>query len=107
MPRNSRDNSLKRIEYVRQIIKPYSLKDKYRFLNSDKQSFHIKTNLKKIWKIERSFNELAEPYKTIFKKTFFETNTLYWWDSFYSKTTFYRLRNKAIKAFIIAYEDSK
>ena len=57
-------------------------------------------------KLIRLYNGVFyKPYKTIFNNTFFETKNLDWWKGLYSKTTFYRLREHAIKEFLGAYEN--
>ena len=105
MPRNSRDNSLERFMQVRKLAKTYLLKPRYQYLDLENQSIRIKRNMKTIGKIDKACAELIEPYKTIFNNTFFETKDLHWWKGFYSKTTFYRLREQAIKTFLMAYEN--
>ena len=107
MPRNSRDNSLDRFIQVRILAKTYQLKPKYELLEYEKQSDRIKRNMRMIGRFDKALDELAEPYKTIFRNTFFKFDDLLWWNEFYSKTTFYRLRNEAIKSFLVAYNNNE
>ena len=71
--------------------------------DNEKLTNYKKNNLKKIFRIERARKCLAEPYKTIIDNTFFIKKELYWWIDFYPKTTYYRLRGKAIRTFLEAY----
>lgn len=100
MPRNSHDNSLDRFMQVRNLTKTYLLKPRCQYLVFKNQSNRIKRNIKIIGKIDKAWDELIEPYKTIFNNTFFETKNYDWWKGLYSKTTFYRLREQAIKEFL-------
>lgn len=102
MPRNSIDNSYERFIAVENFAKLYSLKDKY--LKKNKLSKADKVIYKQISKISKAYNVLCDPYQTILRNTFFEKKELYWWIDYYSKTTYYRLRSKAIKTFLLAYE---
>ncbi|MBQ0008850.1 MAG: hypothetical protein KBS97_01010 [Firmicutes bacterium] len=105
MPRNSHDNSLYRFDRVKQLAKTYSLKPRYYGFVYENQSTHIKRNIRIIDRIDKALEELNEELKTIFRNTFFDIKDLYWWNTYYSKTTFYRLRNQAIKDFLLAYDN--
>lgn len=103
MPRNSLDNSLSRFGEIVSLAKIYSTKAEYEENDNEKLTNYKKNNLKKIFRIERARKCLAEPYKTIIDNTFFIKKELYWWIDFYPKTTYYRLRGKAIRTFLEAY----
>lgn len=103
MPKNSRLNSLEKYNSVQKIARAYSLKEKLINMDQENLSNYSENILKKINKVDKVFSILAEPYKTIIKNTFFEKKELYWWDDCYSKTTFYRLRTKAINSFLLAF----
>lgn len=103
MPRNSFDDSLGRFGEIASLAKIYKTKFKYEDNNPENLTEYRKNNLKKIFKIERARECLAEPYRTIIDNTFFVKKDLYWWIDFYSKSTYYRLRGKAIRTFLDAY----
>ena len=95
MAKNSSDNSYGRFNELKDISNYYR--------NNQKNMVSIRA-FKKIRKIDKVCNVLSDPYKTIIKKTFFEVNDLYWWVDYYSRTTYYRLRSKAIKTFLAFYK---
>ena len=101
MPRNSHDGSYSRFTEMESIAKVYFLRAKY--YNEGAVNLNNR-NIRKINKIDKACNVLCDPYKTIIRNTFFEKKELYWWSEFYSKTTYYRLRNKAIQTFLLAYK---
>lgn len=103
MPRNSLDNSLARFDEISTLARIYKSKVKYEHIEQETLTNYGKNNLKKIYKIDRAMNCLAEPYRTIIDNTFFDKKDLYWWIDFYSKSTYYRLRSKAIRTFLRAY----
>ena len=103
MPRNSLDNSLERFGEIVSLAKIYKTKNKYEDTTPEELSCYKRNNLRKIFKIERARKCLAEPYKTIIDNTFFINNDLYWWVDLYPKTTYYRLRGKAIRTFLEVY----
>lgn len=101
MPRNSSDNSLGRFTEIVKISKSYSLKNELlRTTNLSKSETLL---LKEINKIDNACEAIADPYLTILRNTFFDKKPCYWWADLYSKTTYYRLRNKAINTFLLAY----
>jgi len=102
MPRNSRDGSYERFNEMENLAKCYFLRAKY--YKENKTVDADNKNIRQIYKIDSACNVLCDPYKTIIKNTFFEKKNLYWWEGFYSKTTYYRLRNKAIQTFLLAYK---
>lgn len=106
MPRNSRNNSLGRFDEIMTLAKTYSLKSKYFDPEFKSKSAYSRMVISQINHIDEVMNVLCEPYKTIINKTFFERdkNDLYWWAQCYPKTTFYRLRTRAIKSFLLAYQ---
>ena len=104
MARNSYDGSYIRFVEVETIAKVYFEKSKYYKNNGKPKIEKPNDRMQAIGKIEKACNVLCEPYKTIIKNTFFEKKNLYWWETYYSKTTYYRLRNKAIKTFLLAYK---
>lgn len=106
MPRNSRDNSLARFEEIMTLAKTYSLKSKYLDPGFNNETNYSRFVISQIKHIDKVMNILCEPYRTIISKTFFERdkNNLNWWAQCYSKTTFYRLRTKAINSFLLAYQ---
>ena len=89
MPRNSHDNSLSRFYEVKDIAEAYFSSDNY--------------NRKLKSKTLAACKSLDEPCFTIFKNIFFENKDNNWWNTCYSKTTFYRLRSRAINSFLVAY----
>lgn len=106
MPRNSRNNSLGRFEEIMLLAKTYSLKGKYFDPEFKSETNYAKMVISEINHIDKVMDVLSEPYRTIISKTFFERdkNDLNWWAQCYPKTTFYRLRTKAINSFLLAYQ---
>lgn len=57
-------------------------------------------------KVDFGIKKLSPLYRTIVKKIIFEKDNI-WWCDYYSKSTFYRLRNRALKSlalFLVAQE---
>lgn len=106
MPRNSRDNSLSKFQEIKGMAKTYSLRDKYLSPTAVITTKYARNVLSQIIHINKVMDVLCEPYRTIISKTFFEaeTSNRCWWVGCYSKTTFYRLRSKAINSFLLAYQ---
>ena len=103
MPKNSFDNSLAKYSQVEKIVSMYACKGKY------ERSFEVDKNEKLFKKIlainkcERALRALSDPYRTIIKNTFLIKKDTYWWVDFYPKTTYYRLRTRAINSFLRVY----
>lgn len=104
MGRNSHDGSYIRFIEMETLAKVYFLRAKYFKKDAEILTKCTNKNARKIQKINKACDALGDPYKTIIQNTFFDKKNLYWWEGFYSKTTYYRLRNKAIKAFLAVYE---
>lgn len=104
MARNSYDGSYIRFSEMETIAKVYFEKAKYYKSNGNPKTEKVNNKMLTIGKIDKACNVLCDPYKTIIRNTFFEKKNLYWWEQYYSKTTYYRLRNKAIKTFLLAYK---
>lgn len=103
MPRNSQDGSYNRFVEMETLAKVYYSRAKFKSNLKTVPKERIKEKELLIEKIERTCNALCEPYKSIVKNTFFEKKNLYWWEGVYPKTTYYRLRNKAIQTFLLVY----
>lgn len=104
MPRNSKDGSYYRFNEMETIAKVYFLRSKYFKNNLQKPVIETNKKARKINKITKAFSALSDPYKTIIRNTFFEKKDEFWWSDYYPKTTYYRMRNQAIKAFLLAYK---
>ena len=104
MGRNSHDGSYYRFVEMENIAKVYFLRAKFYKENPNLLNNEKNKDVRKINKIDKACNVLCDPYKTIIKNTFFEKKNLYWWEGFYPKTTYYRLRDKAIQTFLLAYK---
>lgn len=93
MPKNSWNNSLQRYCEVKKITERYS--EKVNNAESNKSP--------SVRKVEKTISLLDDPYRTVIKNTFIDCKNLYWWIDYYSKTTYYRIRNRAINAFLMVY----
>lgn len=103
MPKNSFDNSLAKYSQVEKIVSIYASKDKYqRSFDADKNK-KLFNKIHSINKCERALKALSDPYRTIIKNTFLIKKDTYWWVDFYPKTTYYRLRSRAINSFLRVY----
>lgn len=86
MPRNSKSNSLARFNEIKNIVINYK-------------------NNKNNECVTKTFLIINEPYKTILVNTFFKNKNIFWWNDIYSKTTYYRLRNRAVDSFLMIYRN--
>lgn len=50
--------------------------------------------------MDMGLSVLASPQETLLRKTYFEINDTKWWMEFYSKTTYYRERDRASRTFL-------
>lgn len=50
--------------------------------------------------IDTGLSVLASTQATLLRKTYFEVNERKWWMEFYSKTTYYRERDRASRSFL-------
>lgn len=100
MPRNSADNSLGSFNEVKALFKNY--KDAKRTIRMKSSFFYGEEN-EIVNKTEFILSRLRDQYVFILTNTFIKENNLYWWACYFSKSKFYRLRSRAINAFLLAY----
>lgn len=53
-----------------------------------------------VLKVEYALSQLDDDEYRIFKHDFVEKSDKYWWQSFYSKSTYYRLKVRAMERFL-------
>ena len=104
MPKNSHDGSWDRLQEVSNLLKFYANKQKHLLENYEDIANSNKYSWKKFFRLNKVYNALADPYRMILENTFMKKNNLYWWVDYYSKTTYYRLRSKAVKSFLNMYK---
>ena len=103
MPKNSHDGSWARLQEVSSLLKFYAGRQKM-LENYEDLSNTKKYSWKKFFRLDTIYKSLADPYRMILENSFMKKNNLYWWVDYYSKTTYYRLRSKAIKSFLNMYK---
>lgn len=107
MSRNSKENSMQRYEEM--------LRVSVRYLDYIKHPrFHItfsSITRKKlneaahyVVSVKKALNSLDKPYRELLMFEFFnETYNPLWWKKYYTKSTYYRRRSEAIRAFEEAF----
>lgn len=53
--------------------------------------------------IQLAFLNLDEDGKRIFNAEFYERSPKYWWSEFYSKSTYYRIKARSMKEFLVSF----
>ena len=108
MGRNSKDNSLARYETMLQIVVNY-----YDYLQHPKIRFSFSSSSRKqrnhemkfVRNVKEALASLNKDERFIIQNEFFERKSdKFWWEKFYSKSTYYRRRNFAIKSFMEHFE---
>lgn len=110
MGKNSKDNSLGRYNKLVSIRDNYfycyhrlrGLSNNNYNLSEDKEG-SISQYRSYIKRVENVFDKLDHVSKMIINKEFFYNDYRMWWVSVYSRSTFYRLRNRAILLFLEAF----
>ena len=60
-----------------------------------------------VGRVEESYRELEENQKLIVNNDFFYQNSYpYWWESYFSKSTYYRTKRAAMKKFLRKFKDA-
>ena len=60
-----------------------------------------------VGRVEESYRDLEENQKLIVNNDFFYQNSYpYWWESYFSKSTYYRIKRTAMKKFLRKFKDA-
>ena len=104
MGRNSNDNSKARYEEAAEIANQYNdyLRHSRTKLTFRETSLGITPeSVRYVNSVKKALNKLDSVERDIIIKEFFiKKDNIYWWIPFYSKTTYYRLRDRSIKRFL-------
>lgn len=105
MSRNSKDDSLgrkKKVEAIRdkyfECTRKMRLCDVARLTTADYPAYRACSTYAGI--VESAFQGLDPISRMIINKDFFYNDYVNWWVGIYSKSSYYRLRDKAIRAFL-------
>lgn len=109
MGRNSKDNSLQRYEEAIKISVRYHdylthprLKIR---LSSGGESTQLSDAVKYVKCVRRTLDNLNPHERQLISKEFLDVNPKpFWWAKYYSRSTYYRLRNSAIRKFVEGFE---
>ena len=109
MGRNSKDNSLSRFEKLikisvryRDYVRHPRMKIKFA---SGGESVPLQDAVSYVKSVRKTLEGMNPGLRELIEKEFFNRNTKpNWWSKYYSKSTYYRLRNKAIRKFIEGFE---
>ena len=103
MPRKSKENSMQRYEVMLRVSVRYLDFIRHpRFLislsSSDKK--RVDEAVHYVASVKKALNKVGKANRDFLKREFFDkTYDPYWWTKKYSKSSYYRKRNEAIKAF--------
>lgn len=60
-----------------------------------------------IFRVEKAYDDLEENHRQIINNDFFYQNSYpFWWESCYSKSSYYRLKNAAMKKFLRTFANA-
>jgi len=94
-------NYKEKVKLINYLISKYNhqkSEDNYRFMCFDSDLVIM---------IDHVFDRLDVDYQRIIKNDFIEKTSKYWWNEYYSRTTYYRLKNKAMSQFINCLHNRK
>jgi len=80
---------------AKQIFQKYNKLNFNRFVLKDSDE---KDNTIQI--VEFALSQIDEVYRFLLTKEYIDCCPKYWWNQYYSKTTYYRIKNQAIDAFL-------
>lgn len=104
MGRNSKDNSLdKYVEVLKISVRyfDYLQHPRMRITLSSKYRDNQNDAVKYVNKVKKTLDKIDKLHKDIVLKEFFgQAKERYWWIPYYSKSSYYRLRNEAIHNFL-------
>ena len=109
MGRNSKDNSLSRFEELIRISVRYRdylrhPRMKIRFASGG-ETVPLPDAVHYVKNVQKTLSTMTPAMRELIEKEFFSRNTKpNWWSKYYSKSTYYRLRNRAIKKFVEAFD---
>ncbi|MEA5061066.1 MAG: hypothetical protein VB015_01430 [Erysipelotrichaceae bacterium] len=78
-----------------------------RILNVNNNDELLTTRKLLVKKVESAFNHLSALDKQFINNEFFYEQYQFWWVPIYSKSTFYRLKRKAMSTFLNQYRRAK
>lgn len=108
MGRNSKDNSLRRYEEAIKIsvrYRDYLLHPRLKIRLSSGENEFLSDAVKYVKNVRKTLDNLNPHERELINKEFFEKNVKQdWWSKYYSRSTYYRLRNEAIKKFVEGFE---
>ena len=108
MGRSSKDGSLSRYEKMVTIAVRYNnyLKHpKFKFSLSSTSRKRRNETLLFVKRVRQTLAKLTRDERFMLENEFFDNNqNQFWWERFYTKSTYYRKRSFAIKAFIGIFE---
>lgn len=105
MPRNSKDNSLKRYKLMLSICEKYSLYTSYpkaRIIMDREKKEKLKYALHYVKLFKETLSHQESLDKEMINNEFILKNDG-WWITKYSRATYYRYRNKAILNFLTEF----
>ena len=59
-----------------------------------------------IYRVEKAYDDLEGSHREIINNDFFYQNYPNWWQSFYSKSSYYRIKNAAMKKFLRTFANA-
>lgn len=74
-------------------------------INGDECEFYVKENNADLELLDYAISKLDEDSQRIIYFDFIYRNDKYWWRNFYSKSTYYRLKNIALDSFLTTTAD--
>ncbi|UUM25650.1 hypothetical protein NQV05_00640 [Mycoplasmopsis agalactiae] len=81
------------------------LDERSNLLYSNRNKIHHRSRTFFSDKFNRALECLEDNYKHLITKEFLEKENNYWYEEFYSKTTYYKYRKKAVDEFLAYYLD--
>lgn len=69
-------------------------------INGDECDFYVRENNSDLELLDYAISQLDEDSQRIIYFDFVYRNDKYWWREFYSKSTYYRLKNIALDTFL-------
>ncbi len=76
-------------------------------INGDECDFYVKENNSDLELLDYIISQMDEDSQRIIYFDFVYRNEIYWWREFYSKSTYYRLKNIALDTFLSKTKEFK
>ncbi|MEA5026616.1 MAG: hypothetical protein VB012_03030 [Erysipelotrichaceae bacterium] len=83
------------------------LMDRYVYLKMSTNLLYCCMESDLVMMIDFTINRLDEESRRIINYDFINKKHKYWWNEYYSRTTYYRLKNKAMSQFINCLHNGK